>query len=106
MANDYMELMITPEYKDLLNTINHILLFYQDENYEDVIKFLNTIIEKEPYLTWSYKFLYKVYDMLNDEEKAKEIMNELSEINADYKYFNIEKKHHKRWKKRKPKLKR
>lgn len=92
MANDYMELMITPEYKDLLNTINHILLFYQDENYEDVIKFLNTIIEKEPYLTWSYKFLYKVYDMLNDEEKAKEIMNELSEINADYKYFNIEKK--------------
>ena len=92
MANDYMELMITPEYKDLLNTINHILLFYKDENYEDVIKFLNTIIEKEPYLTWSYKFLYKVYDMLNDEEKAKEIMNELSEINADYKYFNIEKK--------------
>ncbi len=92
MANDYMELMITPEYKDLLNTINHILLFYQDENYEDVIKFLNTIIEKEPYLTWSYKFLYKVYNMLNDEEKAKEIMNELSEINADYKYFNIEKK--------------
>ena len=92
MANDYMELMITPEYKDLLNTINHILLFYKDENYEDVIKFLNTIIEREPYLTWSYKFLYKVYDMLNDEEKAKEIMNDLSEINADYKYFNIEKK--------------
>ena len=92
MANDYIELMVTSEYKDLLNTINHILLFYKDENYEDVIKFLNTIIEKEPYLTWSYKFLYKVYDMLNDEEKAKEIIDELSEINADYKYFNIEKK--------------
>lgn len=92
MANDYIELMVTSEYKDLLNTINHILLFYKDENYEDVIKFLNKIIENEPYLTWSYKFLYKVYDMLNDEEKAKEIMDELSEINADYKYFNIEKK--------------
>lgn len=92
MANDYIELMVTPEYKDLLNTINHILLFYKDENYEDVIKFLNKIIENEPYLTWAYKFLYKVYDMLNDEEKAKELMKELSEINADYKYFNIEKR--------------
>lgn len=92
MSNDYMELMVTPEYKDLLNTINHILLFYKDENYEDVIKFLNTIIEREPYLTWSYKFLYKVYDMLNNEEKAKETMKALSEVNADYKYFNIEKK--------------
>lgn len=92
MANDYMELMVTAEYKDLLNTINHILLFYKDENYEDVIKFLNIIIEKEPYLTWSYKFLYKVYDILNNEEKAKDTMKALSEVNADYKYFNIEKK--------------
>lgn len=92
MANDYMELMVTTEYKDLLNTINHILLFYKDENYEDVIKFLNIIINQEPYLTWAYKFLYKVYDMLNNEEKAKETMKALSEVNADYKYFNIEKK--------------
>ena len=110
MANDYIELMVTSEYKDLLNTINHILLFYKDENYEDVIKFLINerkkiildLMNDKNYVPMKIKELAIILNVKKEdrglleivlnEEKAKEIMDELSEINADYKYFNIEKK--------------
>ena len=75
----------------MLDKINHVIIFYKDENIEDVILFLNKIIETEPYLTWAYKFLYKVYSSCNNEENANEVMNKLSDIDADYKYFNIDK---------------
>lgn len=91
MASEYIELTTTQEYKDLLDKINHLLIFYNNENIEDVILFLNKIIETEPYLTWAYKFLYKIYSSNNDEDKANEVMNNLSKIDSDYKYFNIDK---------------